>query len=207
MVKVNATYLEKGKEVTQVLNVCTGWPDVSYDKYCQLLQNNSKNFDKRVLKQISILTGITTKELKTFGGEFIVRLAALTSFAFRTDELAAYNKTPIDFIGFDIGMQPYGSILKVKSALKEVLNNKQNDFFLCKELCNQYWKKDIGDMPITEVYGACNFFLIAFLNFSNSTKGLGNGNTKKKSWKQVLSNWVKGLAIFSWLTIWRKVTS
>lgn len=194
MIKLKGTYQEGSQIKVKEIVIKTEWAEVTYDEYCKLVSNTNPDVSKRLIKNISILTGLTVKEVKSFSEDVVGRLATMIAFSRSSEELFKFNTVSKDLESFDLGMQSYGKILAIKKAYNKILTEQKDPIYLGKMLCKMFLGEDIGKKPIIEVLGKANFFLAGFLSSLNHTKPLANGSIRTKKSRRGLRSWVKDMA-------------
>ena len=171
MITINGTYFENGKTTIKPIHIKTQWSEVTFKEYCRLCDNNDPDPAKRLIVQLSILSGLKIKEIKSFNEDTIARIAGMILFSRNTDEVEQSVNIPKELKGFNIGLRPYGDILKIKRKYNELVKAKKNRIHLGKLLCKLFLNEDVDDKPILEVIGKTNFFLACFLSSLTPTKG------------------------------------
>lgn len=206
MAKLTAVYSgDDGKEIRIVKEVKTGWGQVTWKEYCDILANTEKEPEENILRQIEILSGFTRQELEQLGHDFVIRIGTMIGFSYDLDELQSHCVLPKQYEGFRIGKQKYGKVVIIKQRYRKLKAAGRNDFEITNMLVKEYADIEVENKPITEVIGLCTFFLINSLDSLNDTDTSAIGNTPKTRSMQGLKTWVKRMVTSLRLTTSRKV--
>lgn len=154
------------------MDVPTSWGEVSFSKYCDLLENDNATLPRR----ISIMLGIPETEVESLPAGVAISIGNCLSFI---SDMAPIREAgaviPVGFEKFDVGFESWGKYEDAQKVLA-TYHDKTEYTRAAVEIVKIYTAKgdepgrDISNEPVTEVLGLATFFLAKLIVFSQGTQ-------------------------------------
>ena len=145
------------------------WNDVSFKKYCGIVQAKGKD----LIERLAVYSGVPRETLDKISLNQLNYISGTVEFMDFPETIEAFSIAyESDMV---IGDEMYW---RVENAKQEIQKNKDNPILAGVEIIKAFTAdkdgnggEDISDTPVTEVIGRVAFFLRSCQSFGSGSKG------------------------------------